>query len=114
LVSHTGNRVSKLRASLYRRRLVMRSSEREVGEASVRGAARVAHGVPGDGAGNDICKQSSGMALAIQNLIRAPSTVSGRLRIAARGRLTAFRAESGLEGLSVRANDCLSRTASRK
>src|SRR5262245_45627736 len=108
LVSHTANRVSKLRAGLYRRRLVMRSSEREVGAASVRGAAHVAHGVPSDRAGQDICKQSSSMALAIQNLIRAPSAVSGRLRVAAHGRLTAFRAVSGLEGLSVRANNCLS------
>src|SRR5262249_54967959 len=88
-----------------RRRLVMRSSEREVGAASVRGAAHVAHGVPSDRAGQDICKQSSSMALAIQNLIRAPSAVSGRLRVAAHGRLTPFRAVSGLEGLSVRANN---------
>ena len=98
LVSRTGNRVSKLRAGSYRR-IETRSCEREVREASVRGAARVAHGVPGNRAGQDICKQSSSMALAIQNLIRAPSAVSGRLLIAARGRLTAFRAVM-LKGLS--------------
>ena len=78
----------------------MRSSEREGSEASVRGAASVTHGVPSDWAGKDICKQSSSMALTIQNLIRAPSAVSGRLPIAARGRLTAFRAVTGLKGLS--------------
>src|SRR5262245_57892792 len=41
LVSHTANRVSKLRAGCYRRWFVTRSSEREVSEASVRGAACV-------------------------------------------------------------------------
>jgi integrase len=81
LVSHTGNRVSKLRAGSNRRRIEMRSSEREGSEASVRGAARVTHGVPSNRAGEDICKRSSSMALAIHNLIRAPSAVSGRLRM---------------------------------
>jgi hypothetical protein len=85
----------------------MRSSEREVGAASVRGAAHVAHGVPGDRAWQVICSQFSSMALAIQDLIRAPSADSDRLRIAAYGRLIAFHAVSGLEGLSVRTN-CLS------
>jgi len=106
LVSHTRNRVSKLRAGLYRRRLVIRSSEREVGEASVRRTACVAHAVPGNRAGQDIYKQSSSMALAIQDLIRAPSAISGRLLIAARRRF-AFRLVGGPEGLSVRTNNCL-------
>ena len=75
------------------------SSEWEVSEASVRGATDVAHGVPDKRAGELICKQSPGMALAIQNLIRAPLTVPGRLLIAARGQF-ASRDESGRKGFS--------------
>src|SRR5262249_5016250 len=71
LVSHTANRLSKLRAGSYGR-IETRSPEREVSEASVRGAARVGHGVPGTRARQDICKQASSMALAIQNLIGPP------------------------------------------
>jgi hypothetical protein len=55
LLSHTANCVSKLRAGCYGRRFVTRSAEREGSETSVRGAARVAHGVPRNRAGNDIC-----------------------------------------------------------
>jgi hypothetical protein len=99
LISHTGNRASNLRAGSYRW-IEMGSSEREVGKASIRGATHVAHGVPSDRAGEDICKQSSRMALTIQNLVRATTAVSGRLLIAARGRLAAFRAVSGLKWLS--------------
>jgi hypothetical protein len=83
LVSDTANGVSKLRAGSYRRAW---SSKREVSEASVRGAARVAHGVPSNRAGEDICKQSSSMALTLHDLIRATFAVSSRLLIAARGR----------------------------
>jgi hypothetical protein len=100
LVRHTGNRVSKSRAGRYRRRPETCSSEWEGSEASIRGAARIAHSVPGNWAGKDICKQSSRMTLAIEDLIGAPSAISGRLLIAARGRLTAFRAVGGRKGLS--------------
>jgi len=97
LVSGTGSRVSKLHAGSYR---LAWSSEREFSEASVRGAAVVAHGVPGNRAGKDIRKQPSSMALTLHDLIRATFAVSGRLLIAACGRLTAFRTVSALERLS--------------
>jgi hypothetical protein len=48
----------------------MRSSEREVGAASVRGAAHVAHGVPSDRAGQDICKQSAVPAYSRLRMVR--------------------------------------------
>jgi hypothetical protein len=96
LVSGAGNRVSKLHAGSCR---LTWSSEREVSEASVRGAAVVAHGVPGNRAGEDICNQSSSMALTLHDLVRTTFAVSSRLLIAARRRLTAFGTVSALERL---------------
>jgi hypothetical protein len=98
LVSGAGNCVSKLHAGSCR---LAWSSEREVSEASIRGATCVAHGVPSNGAGEDIHNQSSSMALTLHDLIRATFAVSSRLLIAARGRIDCIsRAVSALERFS--------------